>query len=331
MSRKRAKRLEILAWSLSGDETRCPIPSAHDRLSESHYFLHEMERTYHEPDPFRYNLHAFIQAFESTISLLLIETQGDPRFAELRARLQARLATEQMQKFKSVRDAAVHRESLVPDSRVSVGWFKYGRPKLCIRMPINPLLSSLEVMTRFRNDRSLVNLQRMWEGEEVGILREWRLHSVSDGELLSECAARLTEVSEFVAVAHKCAGGKFIGGQCGASDSDCRTLLESDYFPEVLKAWEGQPTETIVSVVDELLLRDGPLDSSKVLHRASKGSAILACVGGHPIWSNKHSTAIIFSIDGRDIRKDTAVFFEKSKASVTPIPRKEDEDETEDE
>jgi hypothetical protein len=49
------------AQHLSGDGSACPIPNTHDRLFEMHYWWHEMARNYHEPDPFRYCLGAFIQ------------------------------------------------------------------------------------------------------------------------------------------------------------------------------------------------------------------------------------------------------------------------------
>ena len=76
MSPKRAKRPEALAWSLSGHKSPCPIPSAHDRLNEAHYFLHQMKAAYHQPEPFRYNLHAFIQAIESIFDMLRVDIEN---------------------------------------------------------------------------------------------------------------------------------------------------------------------------------------------------------------------------------------------------------------
>jgi hypothetical protein len=322
MTRNRSKRLNALAWSLSGDQKPCPVPSAHDRFSESHYFLHQMQRVYHEPDAFRYSLHAFVQAIESSLELLSIETQNDARFSEYRNRFDAFNNRKEMQKFKQVRNAAVHRESLVPDSHVSVGWFKYGRPKLCLKMQINPLIPSLEILGRFRNSRSLVNLRRMWESEEVGVLREWRLQSVADEELLSVCSARFLEVAGIMREAHECAGGRFAEGDCGVTNGDFRTLLESYYFPEVQKAWEGSPTETISPLLEELVLWQSPSDTAEILHRVPKGSLILGCVGTHPLWEDQYLSAIIFSVDGHDIKKDTAVFLKKSEAKVRRLPQK---------
>lgn len=310
------KRLEHLAWSVSGSEQPCPIPSSHDRLLETHFFLHEMARNYHDPDPFRYCLHAFIQAIESVLDMLLMETQNDSRFVAFRENRKALLARDEMQKLRSVRNAAVHRESLVPDSRVSVGWFKYGKPKLCLQMQINPLISSLEVMMRFRNNPTLVNLLRMWEGEEVGVMREWRLRSAGEAELLTVCAERFSEVSALVSEAHVCAGAHFPGGQCDVAKDDFQTMLESSYFPEVYKAWEGAPMDTIISKADGLILREAPWDSSEILHRVSKGSEIKGWVGSHPLWERVYLTALVLSIDGVDVKENTAVFIKESDVAV---------------
>jgi hypothetical protein len=47
-----------LAASLSESEEPCPVPSAHDKVHEAHYFIHQLIDNYHDPHPFRYQLSA---------------------------------------------------------------------------------------------------------------------------------------------------------------------------------------------------------------------------------------------------------------------------------
>jgi hypothetical protein len=46
------------------EEGRCPVPSAHDKLEEAHYFIHELIVKYHDPDEFRYSLSASSRRLE---------------------------------------------------------------------------------------------------------------------------------------------------------------------------------------------------------------------------------------------------------------------------
>src|SRR5713226_6900550 len=43
----------------------CPFVNTHDKFQEAHYFISQMVHTYHEPEPLRWNLNAFLQALRS--------------------------------------------------------------------------------------------------------------------------------------------------------------------------------------------------------------------------------------------------------------------------
>jgi hypothetical protein len=68
-----------LAHALSGSETACPVPSAHDKANEAHYFLHEMMEHYHECDRFRYSLSAFDQAARNVYMPLAVGFEEQER------------------------------------------------------------------------------------------------------------------------------------------------------------------------------------------------------------------------------------------------------------
>ena len=60
----------------------------------------------------------------------------------------------------------------------------------------------------------------------------------------------------------------------------------------------------------------------RILHRIPKGSIIHACVGSHPLWEEEYLTAIVFSIDGKDIHEDTVVFITSEEFCIEQIPNK---------
>jgi len=318
--------MKILASSLSGNETACPIPSSHDRLKEVHFFLHKMAETYHEPDPFRYHLHAFIQSFESTLAILDIETQNDGRFNDFREKRQAFVQTETMRKLNSVRDALVHLESLVPDSRVTAGWFKYGKPKLCFKSKIHPFNASIEVLASFRNAPSLVNPHRMWECEEVGILREWRLSLITDEELVSFCSSRFEELVRLSDQAHKDAGSAVPEGMCSLGKTEYQIILESEFFPEVLAAWEGPPTHLVTATTGSLAFRQHPSESSQLLHSLAVGTDLRGWVCVENTWTEGFRSILIAEIGGQPVRSNTAAFFKISQARVQEIIRASEQD-----
>jgi hypothetical protein len=330
MTPNRRARTKTLASGLSGNEKNCPLPSSHDRLLEAHYFLHRLEKTYHHPDPFRYYLHAFIQAFRSTIELLVSETQNDTRFVEFRSSLKEFSQRDEVRKLLAARDAIAHRESLVPDSLVTVGWFKYGRPKLTIKTGINPLTPSLPILISFRNSEPFVIPVRVWEGEEVGLVRVWRMKSIAEGELLEFCCQRFQELSEMASAAHSAVGASFTPGSCSILKRDYQRLLESDYFPEVVKSWDGPPTELVRAVGERLDFLKTPADSANILHSAKADEEIRGWVGTEDTIRRGFVSILLFSIGGREISENTAAFFEVAKAKIEKMPTQNEESPAED-
>lgn len=69
-----------LAEHVTRGKGRCTIPRTHDRLDECHHWWHEMGRVYHEPDPFRYTLGAFLLAARSVTFMLQAEKRIFPDF-----------------------------------------------------------------------------------------------------------------------------------------------------------------------------------------------------------------------------------------------------------
>jgi hypothetical protein len=53
---------------MTGSE--CPIPNAHRRLEEAHRLWHRAAESYDDPDEFRTNLNALLQALRSVTFVL---------------------------------------------------------------------------------------------------------------------------------------------------------------------------------------------------------------------------------------------------------------------
>ena len=109
----------------SGDS--CPIPDSHDKLAEAHHFLHRMLETFHQPDEFRWNLSAFLQASRSVTLLLQAELGGREGFDDWYAPIRARLAGDPLlNAMVEGRNTVVHKGRLRRRSKVELGLTKDG-------------------------------------------------------------------------------------------------------------------------------------------------------------------------------------------------------------
>jgi len=315
----RRARLKELADSLSGGEGACPIPSSHDRMMECHFFLNKLIDAYHEPDPLRYCLHAFIQAYDSTFDMLLMETQRGDSYAEFREQLGVLAKENDVEKLRNFRNVVVHRESLVADSVASIGLFLYGRLKLAFKTPVNPLTPSLQLLGPARNGMMFVDPHRSSCGEEIGVERVWRLKELGDVELVQFCAARFAELSGMVEVAHEASGHHFPNAGYRVDTGDFQLFLESEVFPEVTEAWEGEPSHFLTGREGGFTVRASPSPEGEVLYTVEQSSELVGWLGGNERWPELFSL-LVYSIDGEIINTNTAGFVERRAVIVKQPP-----------
>jgi hypothetical protein len=162
-----------LAKSLGGAVGECPLPSAHDKLAEAHYFIHEMLENYHHPHEFRYSLSGFLQAARSTTLMLQSDLSSRQGFGEWYVEHQHELATSpDLRLLNQLRVRIVHQDSLVPASFMFAGYLKYGKPKLGFEIPLDPMRDSIEALIDVRRHfTDFAHPHRAWIGEELGIRR----------------------------------------------------------------------------------------------------------------------------------------------------------------
>ena len=119
---------KTLAEKLAGGGTACPIPATHDRLSEVHHWWHEMAEWYHEPDPFRYRLGAFMQAARSVTFMLQTEKAVFESFDFYEKGWRAKAKADDILLWlKNTRNSSCHQQALVPSSWLRMECFRNPR------------------------------------------------------------------------------------------------------------------------------------------------------------------------------------------------------------
>jgi hypothetical protein len=245
-----------LAGTLAAGEGACPMPSAHDKVREAHYFIHQLIQNYHYPHPFRYYLSAFLSAARSITFMLqkeLAHRDGFPGWYEpQRQRMEQ---DDELRFLNKLRVGVVHEGSLVPNSTAWVGFCKYGKPRLGYGGLQSPMRGSLELLLSARRHLSgYVHPHRGWIGEELGILRKWALVERPDTELVEFCIRAWERLAAVVAEAHQWLGAQYTpAAQCRHGAERYGLLLESDVFSEIASAWGGSPTHDVAP-------RDSQLD-----------------------------------------------------------------------
>jgi len=312
----------------SEPEVGCPIPSAHDKLGEAHYFIHELIKNYHFPDEFRYSLSAFFQAARSTTLMIQSELAHYPGFDEWwKAKQELMKNDAELKLSNEFRVTTFHKSSLIPGSRIFAGHFKYGRPKSGLVMPLSPMTPTLEAFLSAR--RLLANQEhphRQWSGEECGIQRTWQLSEIPERELVEFCIGCWEKIAVVVAEAHSWRGATFeTEAKCKHSLVDYRTLRESEIFFEVEKAWESSPTEVVEPKSEGLKFLAGPHADSETCHTIAKGERIEGWVGGtSDLWDPSFVSMLIYSVNGEPISENTTVFFNFHEAVVKSLEMEEE-------
>ena len=171
----------------------CPhskIETSLDRWTEAHWNLHQIERNYHLPEPFRYSFNAFVRVIREVSRILKMDLQNEsdykifikPLIDEMRSeRLLRTLATQ--------RDFIVHRGILEMKSRGYAGTTRGWNLKMGLPFEVGPSETSDEGFVRFaRWIQGRDELQKILGlGDDdlyPCIHREWLLEEFGETDLL---------------------------------------------------------------------------------------------------------------------------------------------------
>jgi len=230
------------AWWAELDD--CPIPMAHDRFEEAHYFLHAMLDHYHVPVRFRFSANAFLSALKGVTAMLQIELQSRNLAKWLRHERATVDASDQLLRaFHKGRDIVLHQRTLFNESEVEAGLFRNRKLKLTTGFVVSTdapteviLHSAIEhfIGTYIDEEHSEI-------GMEVGVRRWWRDKRLSvDLDVVSAAHAAWSRTSALVSEAHKQCGYVWdaIPEDPGAHDiAGYNLLTESDLDPGAPKRW----------------------------------------------------------------------------------------------
>lgn len=179
------------------------IESSLDRFREAHFYIHEMERFYHQAEPFRWSLNSFLRALKEIPQLFQMELQNEKGFpAWYRGQRQGLKDDPLVGHLGKSRDFIVHQGMLVPASTAFIGTTEGSGLKIGVKIPIHPLqdsdagMRSYVELVRKRGDQ----LELLRPGEEAlpCVERRWSLNQF-DGELVDVCARAWLRVGNLVA------------------------------------------------------------------------------------------------------------------------------------
>jgi len=226
---------------------QCPIPATHDRLEEAHYFLHRVLVTIHHPDEFRWNLNAFLQACRSVLHLARSELGKKDDFADWWKIANDELDRDQVvRRVIDSRNLVVHERMLNQSSHVSTGVFRGSKMKVAIggELPNDWYSEALLRYTASVWTGVFLDAEHSSIGEQFGVMREWHVAELGDGDVADLCDDVYGALSHFAAEAHRFAGVDMppeVDDPQGAHDADSYNLLvETDLDPSLAEKWWGK-------------------------------------------------------------------------------------------
>lgn len=157
---------------LEADE--CPLSEADDRYQETHYFLSRIMGTYHQPDEFRWNLNAFLQALRNVTFIIQKVLSNEGGFTDWYEPQQEQMRSDELlRKFVEGRNVVVKQGNLAMESRAEIGIFRFREAKLGLSMPVSPSIPSEVILTEHAPTLQMLPEDHPTIGEEYGVKREW--------------------------------------------------------------------------------------------------------------------------------------------------------------
>jgi hypothetical protein len=224
----------------------CPIPASHDKFEEAHYFLHRMLAEYHEPEPFRWNLNAFLQALRSITLMLQKELSSRDGFEEwYKPHQDAMRADPLLRTFHDGRNIVVHQGVLSQRSKLTAGIFRGREMKVASERELDINRPTAEVLKAVAPAwiGSFIDAEHSAVDEQIGVERQWILDELDHPgqDVISACHTAWARIGAIVVAAHRWVGADFnTPGEADAASHlqlDRRVLLESDIDPDLPRRW----------------------------------------------------------------------------------------------
>jgi hypothetical protein len=209
----------------------CPLPLAHDRLEEAHYFLHQMLETYHHPHTFRFNTNAFLHALKSVLDMLRIDLEKLGQNEWRKSNTEPLKADPLFAAFSRGRDVVMHAGSLVQSSRVEVGLFRGDKLKSAFEFELSNDAPSHVLVAQVKKGKKPLFRADHSNGLVLGVRRRYFEPRLSkDQDVITASSAALAKVARLVVAAHNLLGFTFDGDFDGPANHDVAAVeLYVDY------------------------------------------------------------------------------------------------------
>jgi hypothetical protein len=211
----------------------CPLAETDDKYQESHYSLESMMRHYHDPEPFRWNLNAFLQALRS-VTFFIQKTLA--RTADF----EAFWATQQesMRADPLLRRFVEGRNVVVKQRKAILGVFNYRCLRVGMSFDVPAHVPSRYLLEQHARALELIGEMRDALWEEYGVERQWYAPELGEGEILVLCDDAWMRISRVRLAAHQ-----FMSWHCAIPEAHhhrpekCNLLTETDVNPELAREW----------------------------------------------------------------------------------------------
>ncbi|MHB1261399.1 MAG: hypothetical protein ACYC2H_06755 [Thermoplasmatota archaeon] len=223
-------------------DENCPLADSHDKFSEAHFFLEQMLERYHEPQPFRWNLNAFLQARSSVEEVLHGEVKAVDGLTAVFNEAKAEIwRGELAQRFQKVRNIVVHRSTLEMQSAVTMGVYRNRRLKLAMEVPVSPHIPTDYIIQHIVPDLGFLGAHEAI-GEEYGVTRVWKTAELGKDDVIALCDRAWAEIGQLLAKLHAHMGIEWAGPKHDGHSRHGRELLtESDLDPTLPQKWGWVP------------------------------------------------------------------------------------------
>ena len=187
------------------DLAGCPIPTTHRRLRDAHTLWHQALEHYHDPERFRANLNAAIEAIRNTTFALQKEKAAFLDFDEWYGPWQKKLQDDPTAKWlNSARVTVVHQGDLESYSYAEVRLVTWKEEVLSsipvpIQTPSDLILQNPDLLKLHDPSR-----KGSWEIEDAVLLieRRWSTADLQGREILSALAYVYGLIADLVLDAH---------------------------------------------------------------------------------------------------------------------------------
>jgi len=186
------------------------IEAALDRWQESHWYLHQIEKHYHNADALRYSLNAFIRSMREIPDMVTMSLQNHEGFPTWHKPIKRDLENNDQLISKIVRhrNHIVHKSMLKPKSKAYMAAIRGNTIKMQFGFYVDPFEDSDAAVQRFlKNSKENPILLQTLAPDEIQVLaliRDWHIDGF-ESEIIESfrnawlrIAAYLSDVLEFI-------------------------------------------------------------------------------------------------------------------------------------